>query len=427
MLHLRTAVGQRAHQIFNRVTKRPGLSNPAARPAFFSHLASSNRLNNDLFARAVLPMAGMRALYSTQTDADKKLPVVDLRDYSADDATKREAFVQKLGKSLKDYGFVAVAGHDINPELASRYYGNLKNVFALPMIAKKAYAHPELGFNRGYYPLGQERKADKPGGDKKFADLNEKWHIGAVANVFPEGISAEVSELQETAPQMYSAMEKTSTKIVSAIGQFLDSVGLQDRGYLKSTMVNAKRKPIGSHLLRSIHYPPVKPEQRSRFTEGEPVIRAGEHDDLNLITLLPESIEPGLEILRRKDGKNDRWMAVHSQEGHLICNSGKMLSLISGGEINHKGDITKQGLLPSIRHRVVGDPATLDKARYSTPFFVTPHYDKPLRNLRTGEELTTGEFLYRRLQGHGSLDPSVSYETFRKNADQMLIKEDDLN
>ena len=126
--------------------------------------------------------------------------------------------------------------------------------------------------------------------------------------------------------------------------------------------------------------------------------------------------------MRRKDGQEDQWLPIHSQEGHLICNAGDMLSFITGGSTNAKGTIDQSGALPSIRHRVVGDPGSLSKPRYSTPFFLTPHYDKPLKNLKTGESMPTGEFVYRRLKGHGSLDPGVSYPQFRQNVDAMLLK-----
>lgn len=351
----------------------------------------------------------------------RTIPVVDLDDFTSHDATTREHFVQTLGNSLKDYGFVAVKGHDVNPTLLDKYYAALKDLFALPMVVKRKYVRPELGRSRGYYELGQEHKANKQSGERQQVDLSEKWHTGAVGNVFPGENRGNVSDFSETAPILYRDMEKTSAKLVDAIGQYLDSQGLPDQGYLKSTMENEEGHPVGNHLLRSIHYPPVSDKQRERFKLGEPVIRAREHDDLNLITLLPESVEPGLEIRPKKAGLR-RWIPVHGQQGYLVCNSGKMLSLISGGKVNQSGDIVEQGLLPSIRHRVVGDADTLNKSRYSTPFFVTPHYDKPLRNLETGEELPTGEFLYQCLREHGSLDPQMTYKTFRQNADELLVK-----
>jgi isopenicillin N synthase-like dioxygenase len=402
----------------------PSINTTVTRPISL-HTTSILSQQRDHFTRSQPSDDRLTRNFSSSTLEELRkrhhLPVVDLRDYSSQDAEKRKQFVSKLGNSLKDYGFVAVAGHNVDPKLLNKYYGSMKDVFDTPMATKKKYARPELGRNRGYYELGQEVKANKKGGEKKFADISEKWHSGAVANVFPE--EAEGREFKELAPKVYKEMEKTGVQLVEAIGDYLDTQKLNDHGYLKSTMQNRNGDLIGSHLLRSIHYPPVSAEQRKRFKPGEPVIRAGEHDDLNLITLLPESVEAGLEIRPKKPGL-DHWIPIHSQQGHLICNSGKMLSLISGGQINQKGDIVKQGLLPSIRHRVVGDDSTLDRPRYSTPFFVTPHYDKPLKNLQTHESLTTGEFLYRRLKGHGSLDSKVSYEEFRRNADQLLIKDE---
>lgn len=384
---------------------------------------SRTSLDRDLYANGSRSAGISRNGSSTTLDELQKrsIPVVDLEDFTSKDADVRDHFVQTLGNGLKDYGFVAVAGHNVSPKLLDKYYAALKDLFALPMKVKKKYVRPDHGRSRGYYELGQEYKASKQDGEKKIVDISEKWHTGAVANVFPSEDIGKVADFEVTAPELYNSMEKTSIKLVDAIGQYLDSQGLPDRGYLKSTIENEDGHPMGNHLLRSLHYPPVSAKQQEWFKPGEPVIRAREHEDLNLITLLPESVEPGLEIRPHKVGFR-KWIPVHSQQGYLVCNSGKMLSLISGGKVNQNGDIVEQGLLPSIRHRVVGDSSTLDKSRYSTPFFATPHYDKPLRNLKTGEEVTTGEFLYHRLKGHGSLDPKMTYETFRKNADELLIK-----
>lgn len=364
-----------------------------------------------------------RVRFSGEILKQQNIPVVDMRDFNSTDPLKKSQFVQKLGKSLADYGFVAIAGHGVPQDLINRHFQALKSVFALPMSAKAQYVRPELGRNRGYYELGQEKKASQVGGEKKYADLNEKWHSGAIANVFPTEQEQEMPIFQDANPALYNAMEKTGIQLVEAIGLYLDSIGLKDNGYLKSTVLNTQdNRPIGSHLLRSIHYPPVTPQEQKRFQTGQPIIRAGEHYDLNLITLLPEATESGLQILRRKAGQEDAWLPIHSQEGHLICNAGDMLSFITGGTTNANGTIDQSGVLPSIRHRVVGDPGSLNKPRYSTPFFLTPHYDKPLQNLKTGESIPTGEFVYRRLKGHGSLDPSVSYQQFRQNVAPMLLQ-----
>jgi isopenicillin N synthase-like dioxygenase len=49
---------------------------------------------------------------------------------------------------------------------------------------------------------------------------------------------------------------------------------------------------LGNSVLRIIHYPPMRPEPTS--------VRAGAHEDINVITLLLGAEEPGLEVLSRR-------------------------------------------------------------------------------------------------------------------------------
>lgn len=348
----------------------------------------------------------------------KALPEVNLKDFTSGDPVKRAKFVQALGQSLSDYGFVSISGHGVPPELIEQYYQIAPQVFALPMDTKKQYVRNDLGRSRGYYELGQEKKALVEGGPKNFADLKENWHSGApdTENVFPKEGPADFKPKNLA---LFNAMEKTSLSLAGALGEYLDSIGLKDDGYLKSTLI-ADSKPIGNHLMRTIHYPPVGEKERAQYKAGESVIRAGQHCDMNLFTLLPEATEAGLEIMPRKNGKETgTWLPIHSQAGTLIMNVGDMLSLISGGKVNAHGKITEQGQIPSIRHRVVGNSDTLGKARYSIPFFTTPHYDKPLKNLKTHEEIPTVEFSFRRLNAHGSLT-GTDLQAFRKNVASMV-------
>ncbi len=345
------------------------------------------------------------------------LPEVDLQDFLSGNKAKRAAFVQKLGQSLSQYGFVSISGHRVSPALVKNYYQSVPKVFNLPMDVKKQYVRTDLGRSRGYYELGQETKAVYEGGPR-VADKKENWHSGApdTLNVFPrEG--SRVFPRQNVA--LFNQMEQTSLVLAEALGEYLDSIGLADNGYLKSTLLE-KNRPIGNHLMRTIHYPAVPADQRTSFQPGHPVVRAGQHFDMNLFTLLPEATEAGLQIMPRKNGQETgQWLPIHSQAGTLIMNVGDMLSLVTGGEVNEQGRIVKQGVIPSIRHQVVGDETTLEKPRLSVPFFATPHYDKPLRNLKTGQELPTVEFSYRRLNGHGSL-ANTSLSDFRKNVEPMV-------
>jgi isopenicillin N synthase-like dioxygenase len=87
-------------------------------------------------------------------------------------------------------------------------------------------------------------------------------------------------------------------------------------------------------------------------TEG--AIRAGAHEDINLITLLLGAEEAGLELLT----KNGTWMEVAPPPGALVVNIGDMLQRLT----NH--------VLPSTTHRVRNPTAQRAHSRYSMPFFL---------------------------------------------------------
>jgi len=67
-------------------------------------------------------------------------------------------------------------------------------------------------------------------------------------------------------------------------------------------------KGSSQSLLRVLHYPPIE-------KDIEPgAIRAGAHEDINLLTLLPAANEPGLQV-KTTDGD---WLDVPCDFGNLI-------------------------------------------------------------------------------------------------------------
>jgi len=110
-----------------------------------------------------------------------------------------------------------------------------------------------------------------------------------------------------------------------------------------------KRKTVdqGNSVLRLLHYPPI---------DGDPDgVRAGAHEDINVITLLLGAEEAGLQV-KTKSGD---WLPVQPPEGALVVNIGDMLQRLT----NH--------VLPSTTHRVVNpSKARMAFPRYSTPFFL---------------------------------------------------------
>ena len=140
----------------------------------------------------------------------------------------------------------------------------------------------------------------------------------------------------------------------------------------------------GNSVLRLLHYPPIPADA--------PGVRAGAHEDINLITLLLGAEEAGLELLER-DG---RWLPVKPPEGAMVVNVGDMLQRLT----NHK--------LPSTTHRVVNPPPERrGHSRYSMPFFLHPAPDFLIETLpatinaehpdRYPTPITAHDYLHERL------------------------------
>jgi isopenicillin N synthase-like dioxygenase len=146
----------------------------------------------------------------------------------------------------------------------------------------------------------------------------------------------------------------------------------------------------GNSILRLLHYPP----QAEPPPEGS--VRAGAHEDINVITLLLGAEEGGLEV-KQNDGA---WIAANPPPGSLVVNVGDMLQRLT----NH--------VLPSTTHRVVNPtPERSRFPRYSTPFFLHFAPDYEIRTLhacisaenpnRYPEPLKAQDFLEERLREIG--------------------------
>ena len=273
------------------------------------------------------------------------LPVLSLRD---DPAT----LARELGDSFQTFGFAMVRDHGLDPALVARAWDLTAQFFALPEAEKRAYLIPGQGGARGYTAFGTEIAKGAA-----LHDLKEFWHVGrdlpaghALADSMPLNIWPDRPEgFRETFEELYAALDGVGATILSRIAVWL---GLDERWFDAAI-------DDGNSVLRLLHYPPV-PDAESG------AIRAGAHEDINLITLLLGAEEAGLELLTR-EGK---WLEVSPPEGALVVNIGDMLQRLT----NH--------VLPSTTHRV-RNPAGSRAAhsRYSMPFFLHLRSDFPFVTL----------------------------------------------
>jgi isopenicillin N synthase-like dioxygenase len=312
---------------------------------------------------------------------EKGIPTVDLSQFVGGTDAEKQAFAQALGKAFHEVGFVAVVNHGIPKSLVEGFYAASKAFFALPEDIKRKYEIAGLAGQRGYTSFGKEHAKQS-----KVADLKEFFQIGQVVPndhplkpQYPDNVQvAEEPEMPQLGQELYQAFEKAGGQLLEAIAIHL---GLPN-DYFHRQITH------GNSILRSIHYPPITHEPAS-------AIRAEQHEDINLITLLVGASAGGLQLLN-SEGK---WVAIMPEADEIVINVGDMLQRLTNN------------YLKSTTHRVVNPPREeWHLPRLSIPFFLHPVSDMDLTCLASCvtadnplnyEPITAGEYLDERLREIG--------------------------
>lgn len=312
----------------------------------------------------------------------KGIPSVDLSKFVNGTQEEKNTFVADLGKAYEDIGFVAVKNHGINESIVANLYKDIKEFFALEESIKKKYEIEGIGGQRGYTSFGKEHAKGM-----KAGDLKEFWHFGQfvedkdpIEKEYPDNVAVEeLPAFLPTGKKAYQAFEDTGRHMLRAIALFL---GLEEE-YFNPHIHN------GNSILRPIHYPPITGE----VEKG--AVRAGAHEDINLITLLVGASADGLQVLN----KNSEWVSVTEIQDHIVVNVGDMLQRLTNNR------------LKSTTHRVTNPPKELmGTSRYSVPFFLHPRSDMKLNclpsciaenNPKQYEDITAGDYLMERLKEIG--------------------------
>ncbi len=210
----------------------------------------------------------------------QNIPSIDLSDFTSGNPESKKAFVQKLGKAYEEIGFVAVKNHGLSDELSAKLYEQVKAFFNLPDEVKKKYEIEGLAGQRGYTSFGKEHAKGRNTGD-----LKEFWHFGqyvedndSIKDEYPDNVEVmELADFNRIGKEVYQTLETAGRNMLRAIALYL---GL-DENYFDNKIHN------GNSILRPIHYPPITDEPKD-------AVRAAEHEDINLITLLMGASAEGL-------------------------------------------------------------------------------------------------------------------------------------
>ena len=309
------------------------------------------------------------------------IPVVDLNSFLKGSTEEKVQFSSSLGQAFEEVGFVSVKNHGIPEDLINRLYATVKTFFSLSEAEKRSYEIVGLAGQRGYTSFGKEHAKGSDAPDlKEFFQYGQIIEEGMVSpEAYPDNVKVTVPEDFNTLfHQAYRAFEVSGGALLSAIAIHLQL----------GEMYFDEHIYLGNSILRAIHYPPILHEPKS-------AIRAEQHEDINLITLLVGASADGLEIL----SKEGEWLPVKAGPGEIVVNVGDMLQRLTNDR------------LKSTTHRVVNPPREMwNSSRFSIPFFLHPRSNMSLACLsscisqdhpKLYEDYTAGFYLDERLREIG--------------------------
>ncbi len=257
-------------------------------------------------------------------------------------------FSQKLVWQLKNIGFAIISNHQIETQLFQQVKQEWNNFFKSKL--KYNYLHNTQSM-LGYFAAEKAK-------DQQIADIKEFYHLGAKNNL-PNNISKSSLILRDKLGQLAIRLLKN---IDNSTLNWSDSL---------NNIVDLS----GNTVFRIIYHPP--------HIENTLAKRAAAHEDINLLTLLPVSDEPGFEM-RDLQGN---WHQPNYGSHDIIVMIGDMLQEFTNSYYQ------------ATTHRVnnpTGKYAKLDC--HATPFFVHPY-----ENTILSKNYTAKQFLYQRLNEQGLL------------------------
>ncbi len=262
---------------------------------------------------------------------------VDVVDFAADDAPKR------FTESLRSTGFAVVVNHPLNWDLVTKIHQEWGALFDSSEVDKYG---PDPEGRVGWFPQTVSETAK----GESVRDLKEFFHVYDWS-VYPDEVSQAAMEYREAA-----------TSVALTLLRWVEQETPPEVSERFSMPLAKMLDGSTQNLLRILRYPPLP----DHIPDG--AVRAAAHEDINLLTVLPASNEPGLELLRA-DGT---WFPVPCDPESLAVNGGEML------------DIASRGYYPATTHRVVNPTGPGARvARMALPLFLHPANDVVLADGRT--------------------------------------------
>jgi len=263
----------------------------------------------------------------------------------------------------------------------------MEEFFQLPLEVKKKYAYSGVKENLGYNWMEEESLTPyKPG------DLKESYNWVEPARMQEQYWPTEIPEFKPLAQKIERISRMLSYQFLYRFEKVLRI----------PTGTLVEKHLDGSATMRMIKYPVWDGE----IKEGQ--LRANEHTDYGTQTLLWRFDDcPGLQLF---DNNKDEWVDVPIVKNSIVLNIADMFA-------RWTNDVFK-----STPHRVVN--VSMDRPRYSMPYFVDPGRDVMIENLMGTPAkyppISAYEYLKWRLAQSYVDDDYVENEEVKKDGKQYL-------
>ena len=325
------------------------------------------------------------------------IPVLDLQALTT----------ARLDDACRQWGFFALAGHDIDDGLITEVLAQAQGFFAQTSESKnqiRRSANNAWGF---YDAELTKNRRDW----KEIIDIGPPVHNGPLAGSSPQW--PQLAGFKDCMETLTAEMHRISLRLVSEIASSL--------GVSEDLTV-----PFLDHssFLRLNYYPPCPDPAPSGANTGANTdadantgtdadadadfqpksgqLGISHHTDAGAVTVLLQDAQPGLQVYR-----NDRWHIVPVTPDTLIINIGDIVQVWSNDRY------------PAPLHRVLAND---DCPRISVPYFLNPSYDYDYAPLQTThsdfipryEAINWGEFRQQRTAGdYADYGTEVQISNFR--------------
>jgi len=298
----------------------------------------------------------------------QSIPTIDFTRFRSGTIDDRKRTAKELGEAAETLGFAVVGGHGIDPLIGEKLREAGLRFFDLSLEEKIQVRRPRNDQNRGYIPFGEETLVRMAGGDSP-PDVKEVFAIGPdnvpdtpyfngpesypsfAPNLWPHG----PADLRPSMLAYWSAMEDLMRMIGQALALSLD---------LEETAFDNVLDNTHSSQLRLLHYPPLT----KAVEPGQ--LRAGEHSDVGMMTILRNDPVPGGLQVKARDGT---WIDAPGIANTFVINIGDLLMRWTNDRLN------------STLHRVAVPPLDVGarSRRLSIGYFVGPRYNAMVECLPT--------------------------------------------